>query len=122
MYGRRKSAHCQRTHSVTQKGKCCLHFPETLKNTELAELLIESYRAAGISVDLATVVSTQIILTFHKTLVHYASLLQDNNETPLMVACTIGDLVHRIAELLLKNGANPDGDPNVSTCIYLSHF
>ena len=42
------------------------------------------------------------------------SYIQENNFTPLMVACTIGDSVSHVVHLLLENEANPDGDPNVS--------
>ena len=38
---------------------------------------------------------------------------QENGYTPLMVACTISDSVAHVAELLLQNGARPDGDPQV---------
>ncbi len=37
-----------------------------------------------------------------------------------MVACTLGDVVHLVAESLLKSGANPNGDPYVSLSVQVA--
>ena len=39
--------------------------------------------------------------------------VQESNHTPLMVTCTLGDGVQRVAQKLLTSRANPNGDRNV---------
>ncbi len=39
--------------------------------------------------------------------------IQERSYTPLMVACTLGDGVHQVVELLLKSGANASGHSEV---------
>ncbi len=39
--------------------------------------------------------------------------VQEKSYTPLMVACTLGDSVHQVVELLLKSEASTSGHPEV---------